>query len=105
MLRIKSAQFINSQPLPPGGSISGDSFSAGDQPNLCQGCEEPKSDEELQDGFCDNCIANGIVVPCMKCSHYFLEDDLEGGYCAECAEEMSPDPRWNTPLWQLKGRI
>ncbi len=81
MLHIKSAQYMQ-QPMPkamPDQYIS-----------QCNSCEEFKDVDELNHGFCEECINAGVVQKCGNCEKLVNDEELtnteRGRMCEGCME-------------------
>ena len=70
--------------------------------SACELCKEPKYTDDLDDGFCQECLASGDVQQCKNCEGKMLEDEAletdDGIMCKTCWEDLyQPHGRYSGP--------
>ena len=94
MLQIKSAQYMR-MPMPK--ALPEEQLDTRYEISQCQMCQDPKYADDLDEGFCQECLASGMIKQCNNCQKKITEDEgvetQDGAMCPDCAQDLYQTPR------------
>lgn len=103
MLRIKSAQYMSMpQPMPMPMPAPMPKALPEEQPDpqweiyKCKLCQN-STNADLDEGFCQDCIAQGDVKDCNNCGSKFYAEDPNAERCEMCSEIPTGDEFFQHP--------
>ncbi len=97
MLQIKSAQYMR-MPMP---KALPEQLDRQYEIAKCKMCQEPKYADDLDDGFCRDCLSSGMIKQCGNCGKKITEEEevqtQDGSMCQDCGQSLYNQQRYIGP--------